>query len=348
MPRSRHAYVDRWNSDRDSFSYQMRERLCTKCEVWQLRTTDNFSYNSNRSIWQAWCKSCMRAYAAERRLNGVAPTTGRRFGVEIEFLGSGEAVARAMRAQGLTCTVQSYNHHVSRSAWKVVPDGSVPGGMELVSPILRGTNGFAQIVKAGLALAAAEVRVDKSTGLHVHHDIHDIRVSAFQRLVKNWAACQNAIDGLVAPSRRKYGSGRRWCQEVSYNTLSNMENLRNMDKDHARYCLQGDRYEALNVQSYCKYGTVEIRQHNGTLDANKIINWVRFGQAFIDAAVTDMEFRLLESESTITIIRVGPCADENINSSDTHALLDALPLLDEAKEFLHRRARRFASVSVRS
>ena len=45
--------------------------------------------------------------------------------------------------------------------------------------------------------------------------------------------------------------------------------------------LPGERYKALNVTCYPKYGTVEVRLHQGTLSAEKITAWVDFGQALI-------------------------------------------------------------------
>jgi hypothetical protein len=45
--------------------------------------------------------------------------------------------------------------------------------------------------------------------------------------------------------------------------------------------LAGDRYRSLNLQSFGLYGTVEIRQHQGTLNATKALAWVAYGQAMI-------------------------------------------------------------------
>jgi len=48
-----------------------------------------------------------------------------------------------------------------------------------------------------------------------------------------------------------------------------------------------ERWRTLNLTSYGRYGTIEIRQHQGTLDAEKILSWMRFGQAIIDTAKTE-------------------------------------------------------------
>jgi hypothetical protein len=42
------------------------------------------------------------------------------------------------------------------------------------------------------------------------------------------------------------------------------------------------RYRKLNLISLTRYGTVEFRQHSGTVDADKVSNWVRVCVAFVE------------------------------------------------------------------
>jgi hypothetical protein len=55
----------------------------------------------------------------------------------------------------------------------------------------------------------------------------------------------------------------------------------------------GDRYYAFNVQSWFKYGTVEIRLHHGTVNRDKIVNWALLWTSFFDwckvATLADIE-----------------------------------------------------------
>jgi hypothetical protein len=44
------------------------------------------------------------------------------------------------------------------------------------------------------------------------------------------------------------------------------------------------RYFALNFQSYANHGTLEFRQHSGTVDAEKATQWVRLVVGFIARA----------------------------------------------------------------
>jgi hypothetical protein len=47
----------------------------------------------------------------------------------------------------------------------------------------------------------------------------------------------------------------------------------------------GTRYRKLNIESYVTHGTVEFRQHQGTTNAAKIINWIKLTQAIVERAV---------------------------------------------------------------
>ena len=58
----------------------------------------------------------------------------RTFGVEIEFQGNREEVARLMNAKGVRAYVEEYNHS-TKSYWKLITDSS---GYELISPPLKG------------------------------------------------------------------------------------------------------------------------------------------------------------------------------------------------------------------
>jgi Putative amidoligase enzyme. len=106
----------------------------------------------------------------------------RLWGVEIEFLDTvnREDVARKMTEKGVLCYVEGYNH-TTRGHWKVVTDASC--GYELVSPPLKGEEGFRQLKIACEVLNELGAKVDKRCGLHVHHDANDFTVDTFKRVL---------------------------------------------------------------------------------------------------------------------------------------------------------------------
>lgn len=208
---------------------------------------------------------------------------GRAFGVELEVVKNGnfdrttfqQEVAQALCDAGITTENQNYNHN-TQSCWKIVYDSSIHVyngvGFELVSPKLYGQAGLAEIRKVCQVLNGLGMTVNKSCGLHVHHDASDYKTKHLERIVKFYARSEKQIDLIMAPSRR--GDTNTYCRSLS-------QVITYSDTD--RIVLRGQsRYYKLNIQSYYRHGTVEFRQHQGTVDADKIIAWVAFTQAIVE------------------------------------------------------------------
>lgn len=226
------------------------------------------------------------------RRTGARRTGARRFGVEIECKGlRSEAAAAALRAAGLDAQAESYNHRVGR-AWKVTTDASLSGvACEVVSPPLDDP---AQVTKAMDALRAAGATVDLQCGLHVHHEVTDLSGEALGRLVEMYAGHQGTLDSLVSRSRR----GGQWAAHFRNGEADALayrfrRAIRDGDDATARRraaAAEGiggrpqSRYRVLNVHSYGTYGTLEFRQHQGTLSGRKAEAWIALGRAMIQAA----------------------------------------------------------------
>jgi hypothetical protein len=263
-------------------------RRCPRCGIVASETSTFFYIRPSTGRGEL-CVTCRPAYYAEyhatRRADAIrAESVGdnRKFGVEIEFEGDGHEVARAMNDNGLACEYEDYNHQ-TRARWKIVSDSSVDSGAELVSPPLQGDEGRRQIKRACQALRAAEASVNMSCGLHVHHEVTDLRVGQFQRLYRLWSNCADAIDSLVAPSRR----GGEWARHINDRDISYVDTLTDTSRESVDHVArQINRYKTLNLQSYPRYGTVEIRLHQGTTNADKILNWIALGQSTVTYAKT--------------------------------------------------------------
>jgi hypothetical protein len=201
--------------------------------------------------------------------------------VEIEFNGISKSTAyRVLSAAGVNVRDESYNHS-TRTHWKLITDGSVSGsGLELVSPILAGDDGFAQLTLVLETLTAAGARVDRSCGMHVHHDMGGLTGEEIASFFEFYVDRQNSIDLLVAPSRR---NGSQHSYYTSRVTQTERDRIGASFRAN-RQAPGGDRYRTINVQSFSRYETVEIRQHQGTLNAKKAVAWVKFGQSMITAA----------------------------------------------------------------
>ena len=201
----------------------------------------------------------------------------RKFGIELEIVGiTRQTALRALSAVGIHVQDESYNH-TTRGYWKLVPDGSVRGGFEVVSPILEGERGIEEAMTVAEALSDAGATVNRSCGFHVHFDAADLSVADVKAIVHRYAAYEAEIDAFMPPSRR--GNTNAYCESVTRFLNRRFDEARTIDELAA---VQPGRYFKVNLQSYRRHGTLEFRQHSGTVNANKVANWVRFLGEFID------------------------------------------------------------------
>lgn len=201
----------------------------------------------------------------------------RNFGVELEMVGiTREQAVSALRLVGIAVENENYNH-VTRTHWKIVPDGSVQGGFEVVSPVLRGEEGLEQLRAVATALDDMGGSVNRTCGFHVHFEAADLAVEHVRAIVLRYAAHEEEIDSFMPASRR--GDANEYCQSVR--ALARNERFLGASTLRELISAQAGRYFKVNLQAYHAHGTVEFRQHSGTLNAPKAVNWVRLLEAFI-------------------------------------------------------------------
>jgi hypothetical protein len=198
----------------------------------------------------------------------------RQFGVEAEFFGiTAEQAIEAVRAIGVEIDFDGYTHEVM-PRWKIVTDSSVSSqgtgrgsGLELVSPIMRGEEGLREVEKVLNAIDGAGGKVNTTCGLHVHVDTAGMtpiqRKNFFFAYVRN----QDMVDRLVSKSRR---NNRHYTQRYETERAIN----------HYAECVENgqggnSRFYTVNTCSIPKYGTLEFRQHQGTLNGKKVVAWVQ-------------------------------------------------------------------------
>lgn len=236
---------------------------------------------ASRLGWNAsYTGATSRAIKTARlRRDAAAGFVGRRFGVELEIAGlTVERAAAALRSAGINVRAEGYNHH-TRTYWKVLTDASVMGGCEVVTPPLRGEAGMTELRTAMAALRAAGATVNSSCGMHVHVDMDGLTGDQIARTVEAYTNRQDTIDRMVAPSRRATGNVM-YCRRMSAGEVEAVTMNFRESRQAPRYT---DRYRTVNVSSFPKYGTVEFRQHQGTVSSRKAVAWIRMLLGLVEA-----------------------------------------------------------------
>lgn len=233
----------------------------------------------------------------------------RHYGVEIEcFVPTYESTVELRRllvVEGVDCRHDGYGHEV-RPHWKMTSDGSIrPFGrmypVEIVSPILCGVDGLQQIRKVCTALATVGARVNRSCGLHVHHEASDFNSKTFKRILDLYKAIEVHIDRFMPESRR--GDNNHFAM-----TLTKVTSVRNWGQT---------RYYKVNLLSWERHGTIEFRQHSGTIEADKIVAWVHLTQHIVERALgRSLGKTPYSTEGFLWNLRLYPCKRRDAAVSD--------------------------------
>lgn len=165
----------------------------------------------------------------------------------------------------------------SSTKWSLQTDSSVRStssrgnqrGYELTSPILKFDNSSKEELMKVLHIITSVFNgvVNRTCGTHIH-------VGNFTRIVNNYGFREKALnfqrnygafeekvfDRLVSPSRK--GNNNHYCKTCKDSDLS-------------------DRYHKINTQNLFGFGTLENRQHQGTLEIKKIWSWMELNGRYM-------------------------------------------------------------------
>ena len=225
------------------------------------------------------------------------------FGVEIEMLGmNGRMLSEATEAAGVGPTHNQgevYGWHqgptirrtdvgTTGAGWKVETDGSLTGnyggwnnrgGLELISPILKGIEaGMREVSRVCTQINRRGAQVDRSCGTHI-----TIGLDQMSRFTRCSTRKQTKIMMRIAEIYNHF--------QPCWDNLS--PNVRRSEEDPN--CLgrvnpanpAASRYQFLNVTGFITRGTVEFRQPGFTTSAKKIGMWLRLSHAVVKAALNN-------------------------------------------------------------
>lgn len=283
---------------------ETQEKRCSVCGA--IKSLDEFYFI--RGEYQDHCKVCERARSNEaHRRARIKVNDSRTWGVEIEFYAplTRAQVAQRLTDAGVTTYAEEYNHS-RRSHWKIVTDASVGyrgalRGMELVSPPLAGEEGWKQLRAALKTLRSLGAEVDRSCGIHVHHDARDLSVQAWKRLLSATLKFETVIDSFHPQSRRnnQYANTMTNSTHTYSYEPATIERIQACSTRAELTNFYRTRYMKVNTHSFVKHGTVEFRQHAGSLNFEKVLNWVALTQRIVEASVEGRNMKL-RSDATIT------------------------------------------------
>lgn len=136
--------------------------------------------------------------------------------------------------------------------------------------ILAKEKDIPRIIKSVCKILHGNTSVNKSCGLHVHLDMRNRNVDV---AYTNLFSAQALLYAMCPKTRLE-------------NSFCKPTNAYRKMNDASR---TSDRYLGINAASFHKHKTIEIRIHSGTVNAFKIINWVKLLVQIADKPDTVVE-----------------------------------------------------------
>lgn len=231
-----------------------------------------------------------------------------RFGIEMEFFSplDNTSLRHELRKVGFVVQEGRAKNH-SYKNWTLTEDESLDYNHrservpheeyidmlphELVSPILDTTNpeDIKAVRRIALALQTLGCRVNKTCGLHVHVDTDGLSVQDVLNVFNRYTKFEPIIDSMLGTTRRANRSRfAKPCKGIKLdNTVTTFHELIDTMKFPRNTTSSTERYFKVNLLSLDELGTIEFRQHNGSINSQTIINWVLFLTQFVEASKQD-------------------------------------------------------------
>ena len=210
------------------------------------------------------------------------------FGVEFEIINAScNDAERIMTAAGYQLSNTGYTHSVL-PVWKVVTDASLTSrtsNCEVVSPVLRGSDGLNEIRTVAKVLRDAGASINNSCGMHIHIGVDGLISNEQQaHVIKAHQQWSYAFDALLVESRINGQWAKKIDRASALDIAEEWEGHTDLRNGGSYVTDNRYRYRALNLAAFAKYGTFEFRAHQGSLNGLNATAWIAFHTAFIKAA----------------------------------------------------------------
>ncbi len=152
-------------------------------------------------------------------------------------------------------------------------------GMEFISPVLYGDEGLEAVEKICEHARRLNWDIDSACGYHIHLDLSDESPENCFKVAQAYHHTYDFWSSFISCSRQSnYYCTNHTFDHLSFNEYSNFISW--IEDVHGSH-----RYYWLNWNAYLDHRTVELRNHSGTLNFEKISNWIKVHTRFIDNVV---------------------------------------------------------------
>lgn len=235
----------------------------------------------------------------------------------------------------------------------IVEDGSLDDdGVEFNTPKLSGAKGEKVLKEFLQVLNDEKFYVNSACGLHIHLDSKDIMETRFcpQKLMLFYMVFEDVIMSFLPISRRD----NTYCLPITeFYHINEIKNAQTIEElEHVWYRCEGSdlrrkkenkydssRYAGINFHSLLANKHIEIRYHSGTINYNKIINWIKLHVAILDRIVESLK---RGNENKIELSSLLKIRFKLGLAEKTKSFFDLLDLPEDLRNYFLERQKRFS------
>lgn len=185
-------------------------------------------------------------------------------------------------------------------------DGSLSNGAEIRCKPANGDELFNQIDFMCDYLKSVGCATNKRCGLHIHIDARDLNDNDLKKIYMTYSVFQKQLFKVV----NKYRQNNNYCEKLYedrlinlmnnniYNVIYGVNNNRIKLNNSTIYDRHShERYKFINATTFKCLGTIEIRLLEGTLNSEKIKNWIKLNLNLFNFALNTPLKRLVSLKS---------------------------------------------------
>lgn len=174
--------------------------------------------------------------------------------------------------------------------WKCEADGSIrqcpsfgrdrtESACEFISPILKGAEGLANVVKTVETIKARGAKINSKCGIHITVSFPSNNAAALARLICLVANFEKGIFASTGTRKRETGI---YCKPIK-----RFGDARKVADRTAYESPMHDRFHILNLTHLAAgYDRVEFRCFSGSLNVVKLVAWIRVVLGLVERALT--------------------------------------------------------------
>lgn len=166
-----------------------------------------------------------------------------------------------------------YGDYINNPYWTYKEDGSLRNhGIEYVTTKGIQVKHCREALEQLFSAIPDATETTSRTSIHIHMNVLDLTLEELYDFLITYTILEKSLYNFAGP-KRYYNIYCVPIQESSF--IQSYLHHTKLDTKLRHLILQWNKYSGLNLATIQQFGTIEFRHLKGTLDIEKILNWIR-------------------------------------------------------------------------